>query len=359
MNINEIIKHASKINGTDIHICVGRCIQTRVQGTLISIEDKILDEVDVNELIKSLVDEYTFKRIYEEFSIDFAKTINNEIRIRCNIYKEKGNLACAIRILPNIIPSCEELFVPQSVIDISNKRKGLILVTGPTGHGKTTTLAALINKINQNKNKHIITLEDPIEYVHIHNKSTVTQREIGVDVSSFPTGLRDALRQDPDIILIGEMRDCETIQTAITAAETGHLVLATLHTIDCATTISRIIDIFPVEKQAQIRIMLAEVLECIVSQRLISLNDGTNRAVFEVMTSSSAVKNIIRENKPYQLYSQIQLGQNFGMQTLDDSLLDVYKQNVAKKTTLLSLAYEPVLLEKRMDKLNISKITND
>ncbi|MFI3115303.1 MAG: PilT/PilU family type 4a pilus ATPase [Clostridia bacterium] len=345
-SINEIIKNASDINASDIHICVGRSVQYRVGGNLKSANSIELKPEDVENYAKSLVEPNIFDE--SQLSMDFAKTIDDYIRIRCNIYKEKGNFACAIRILPLDVPCPKSLFLPKTVIDIADKTRGLVLVTGPTGHGKTTTLAGITNYINENYNKHIITLEDPIEYVHSHKKSIINQREIGIDANTFDTGLRDALRQDPDIILVGEMRDTKTIETALTASETGHLVLATLHTMDCATTISRIVDVFPAEKQAQIRVMLADVIECIISQRLVTLKDGSRRAVYEVLTATSAVKSLIRENQPFQLYSQMQISKKDGMKTLDESLFDMYKTGLAEKEELIKLSLNPVELERKM-----------
>ncbi|MFI3141188.1 MAG: PilT/PilU family type 4a pilus ATPase [Clostridia bacterium] len=348
IGINEIINIGSQMKASDIHLCVGRNIQYRVQGNLVCVQEEILQSSDVEQYARSLTDETLFEKIDQDLSVDFAKTIGNQVRIRCNIYKTNGNYACAIRILPHEIPSCESLDIPQSVIDISNKTKGLVLVTGPTSHGKTTTIASLINRINENENKHIITLEDPIEYVHTHKKSIVNQREIYSDAHSFASGLRAALRQDPDVILVGEMRDCETISTALTAAETGHLVLATLHTMDCATTINRIIDVFEPAQQAQIRVMLADVIECIVSQRLVPLKDGTRAAVYEVMTATSAIRNLIRENKTFQIYSQIQISRKDGMQTLDESLINLYNTGLVEKNELLKISTDPVSLQRKM-----------
>lgn len=346
--IEEIINLGSEKNATDIHICAGRPVQYRLQGILNSLNDQSLSPELTKNYAKSLAGENIYKQLEEDLSVDFAKTVGDGVRIRCNIYKESGNYACAIRILPKDIPSVEGLLIPLKVLEISKKTKGLILVTGPTGHGKTTTLASIIDGINQGEKKHIITLEDPIEYLHYHKNSIVNQREIGIDVKTFGSGLRDSLRQDPDIIMVGEMRDCETIATALTAAETGHLVFGTLHTMDCASTISRIVDVFPPDQQEQIRVMLADVIECVVSQRLVPLIDGTRQGVHEVMTATPAIRSLIRDNKVFQIYSQIQISQKDGMQTMEDSLLEVYKKGLGKKSELLKFSNNPEALERKM-----------
>lgn len=346
--IEEIIILGNQHNATDIHICVGRPIQYRIQGALTNLSETMICHQLAERYAKELAGEIIFQQVKKDLSGDFAKTIGDELRIRCNIYKEKGNFACAIRILPKEIPNARSLLIPGKVLELSKKTKGLILVTGPTGHGKTSTLASIIDGINQKEKKHIITLEDPIEYVYSHKNSIINQREIGVDAKTFASGLKDSLRQDPDIIMVGEMRDCETIATALTAAETGHLVLATLHTMDCASTISRIVDVFPPDQQAQIRVMLADVIECVISQRLVSRLDGTRQGVHEVMTATPAIRSLIRENKTFQIYSQMQISQKDGMQTMDDSLLDAYNKGQFKKEELLKHSNNPEQLARKM-----------
>lgn len=347
MKVNEIIEQGANIGASDIHICVGKAIQFRVHGALQSFGQEEITGEEVKRLVQDLAGEELFQEAEKNMSVDFSKTVGG-VRIRSNVFKDKGNYACAIRIVMSQVASCESLGVPESIMKIKDKSKGLLLVTGPTSHGKSTTLAALINEINESQSKHIITLEDPIEYVHEHKMSLINQREIGIDAVSFPSGLRDALRQDPDLILVGEMRDCETISTALTAAETGHLVFATLHTMDCAGTVSRVVDVFPAEQQAQIRVMLADVIEGIVSQRLIPLKDGRRCAVHEVMIATPAIRSLIRENKQSQLYSQIQISQRDGMQTLDESLLRLYMTGMAEASVLLEHAHDVVWLERKM-----------
>lgn len=343
-DIETVIKKAEALCASDIHICAYDRIRYRVRGELILDDGAPLTPEDTKRFAFSLLDE----KDEALQSVDLAKTMKDGLRIRCNIYKERGNIALAIRLLPSDIPSCEELGIPESVIANAKKSKGLILVTGPTSHGKTTTLAALTNMLNSLYSLHIITLEDPIEYIHSPKRSMVNQREVGKDSPSFSVALRDSLREDPDVILVGEMRDCETISTALTAAETGHLVMATLHTTGCAATVSRIVDVFPPEQQFQIRVMLAEVLNCIVCQKLIPLNDGTRKAAFEVMTATPAVCSLIREGKPHQLYSQMQISKDSGMQTMDESLLSLYNAGVADKMTVLRNGSDPAWLSCRM-----------
>ena len=262
-------------------------------------------------------------------------------RYRVNIYKQRGSIAMAFRLVDTKVPSAESLGVPQSVIDLYQKKRGLVLVTGPTGSGKSTTLASLIDKINNNREAHVITLEDPIEYLHSHNRSIVNQREIGLDSLSYAHALRAALREDPDVILVGEMRDFETISVAITAAETGHLVLSTLHTIGAASTVDRVIDIFPPHQQQQIRVQLANVLEAVISQQLIPTADGHGRvAAFEVLHTNPAVRNLIREGKTHQLTSVMQTNRKAGMITMDDALLQLYAQHSISKDQVLQFAQD-------------------
>lgn len=353
MTITKLIQQGKELNASDIHICVGNYVQYRIKGTLVNLNNIILEEQEVKAYMRDLMDERLMEKLKNNLSVDFATTIDGDIRIRCNIYKAGGNYSCAIRILPYQIPTCDSLFIPNSIIDSSKKAKGLILVTGATSQGKSTTLAALIGRINQKDKKHIITLEDPIEYVHTPQSSVVNQREIGFDTLSFSSGLRDALRQDPDIILVGEMRDCETISTALTAAETGHLVLATLHTMDCASTISRIIDVFPPSQQNQISVMLADVLECVIAQKLILLKDESRRAVFEIMTGTAAIRSLIRDNKTFQLYSQMQMSSKDGMQTMDQSLLSLYKTGLVEVSNLLEAANDSAWLEKSINSTEV------
>jgi len=281
------------------------------------------------------------QRFEENGECDMSFAIAGQGRYRVNIYKQRGSIAMAFRLVDTKVPSAESLGVPQSVIDLYQKKRGLVLVTGPTGSGKSTTLASLIDKINNNREAHVITLEDPIEYLHSHNRSIVNQREIGLDSLSYAHALRAALREDPDVILVGEMRDFETISVAITAAETGHLVLSTLHTIGAASTVDRVIDVFPPHQQQQIRVQLANVLEAVISQQLIPTADGHGRvAAFEVLHTNPAVRNLIREGKTHQLTSVMQTNRKAGMITMDDALLQLYAQHSISKDQVLQFAQD-------------------
>lgn len=273
--------------------------------------------------------------------LDFSYSYPGLGRFRVNVYRQRGTCSMALRVVALTIPKMEDLKLPPVLKELAMKQRGLILVTGPTGSGKSTTLAAMIDYMNQNRSEHIMTIEDPIEYLHRHNKSVVNQREVGNDSKSFANALRAALRQDPDIILVGEMRDLETISTAITAAETGHLVLSTLHTIGAAKTVDRIIDVFPPHQQQQIRIQLASVLEAVISQQILPKADETGRvAAFEIMIANNAIRNLIREGKTHQMQTVIQTGSNIGMQTMDASLIELYKKRIIDQPTLKKYAVD-------------------
>lgn len=296
---------------------------------------------DTLEIAAQVMNEKQQQRFGENGECDMSFAIAGQGRYRVNIYKQRGSIAMAFRLVDTKVPSAESLGVPQSVIDLYQKKRGLVLVTGPTGSGKSTTLASLIDKINNNREAHVITLEDPIEYLHSHNRSIVNQREIGLDSLSYAHALRAALREDPDVILVGEMRDFETISVAITAAETGHLVLSTLHTIGAASTVDRVIDVFPPHQQQQIRVQLANVLEAVISQQLIPTADGHGRvAAFEVLHTNPAVRNLIREGKTHQLTSVMQTNRKAGMITMDDALLQLYAQHSISKDQVLQFAQD-------------------
>ena len=266
-----------------------------------------------------------------------------------NVFKQRGTLASVMRALPFDIPEPEKLGLPPEVVAVTEKRRGLILVTGPTGSGKSTTLASIIDKINDSRDAHIITLEDPIEYLHNHRKSMINQREIGLDTLSYAAALRAALREDPDVILVGEMRDLETISTAITAAETGHLVLSTLHTIGAAATIDRIIDVFPPHQQQQIRVQLAMVLEAVISQQLMPTADRRARvAAFEVMFANSAIRNLIRESKTPQIMSIIQTNRKDGMITMDDAIYDLYQRGLVTRDDAITFAQDSAFMMRKI-----------
>ena len=304
---------------------------------------------DTMEMAIRVMNDKQKEHFEEKGEVDMSYAIAGEGRYRVNVYKQRGSIAMAFRLVDTVVPSPEVLGVPESVVDLYQKKRGLILVTGPTGSGKSTTLAAIIDKINKNRDAHVITLEDPIEYLHQHNMSIVNQREIGLDTLSYANALRAALREDPDVILVGEMRDFETISVAITAAETGHLVLSTLHTIGAPSTVDRVIDVFPPHQQQQIRIQLANVLEAVISQQLIPTMDGKGRvAAFEVLHSNSAVRNLIREGKTHQLTSVMQTNRKAGMLIMDDALLTLYSQYKISRDMAIQYAQDPEIMKNKL-----------
>lgn len=349
ITINDLLGISKDNGASDLHITVGVPPKCRVNGELRSMDLPKLMPKDTESIIEPILGEY-HKKVLEEFGeVDFAYSIPNFGRYRVNVFRQRGSLACVIRLVGMSIPEPHTLGITPAMLELTNKKRGLVLVTGPTGSGKSTTLASLIDQINRNYSSHIITLEDPIEYLHQHNKAIVNQREIGLDTHSYAHALRSALREDPDVILVGEMRDLETISTAITAAETGHLVFSTLHTIGAAATIDRAIDVFPPSQQQQIRIQLATVLEAVISQALIPLTGGRGRvAAFEVMLGTPAIKNLIREGKTFQIPSIMQTSKRMGMQTLDDAIYDLYLSGKISAEHALNYSQDPIALEKRL-----------
>ena len=344
--LNELLQLTLDNKASDLHITVGIPPVIRVNGELNSIdEDKLLPidtEKYARELLQSKFDEYC-----EKGEMDLSYSVPGIGRFRVNAYKQRGSDAIAIRNVGLKIPELKELNFPKVINDIVQSQRGLILVTGPTGSGKSTTLAAMINEINFTRKAHIITLEDPIEYMHKHNKSIINQREIGRDSRTYASALKAILREDPDVILIGEMRDLETISIAITAAETGHLVFSTLHTIGAAKTIDRITDVFPPFQQQQIRIQLAAVLKGIISQQLIPTQDNRGRsAALEIMISTPAIQNLIREGKTHQLQSLIQTGNKYGMRTMDMALAELYKKGIISQESALTYSVDRELITK-------------
>ncbi|MGN0430659.1 MAG: type IV pilus twitching motility protein PilT [Acetatifactor sp.] len=329
LNIKNIVMLAKEKGASDVHITVGVKPKCRIRGVLVALEEfEVLYPPATKVLVESMLNTTNQAIFNEKGEADFAYSIPEVGRFRVNAFHQRGSCAAVIRIVNTVIPDSESLGIPGSVLELCNKKRGLVLVTGPTGSGKSTTLASLIDIINRQKEVHIITLEDPIEYLHNHSKAVVNQREIGLDTQSYANALRAALREDPDIILVGEMRDLDTISTAITAAETGHLVFSTLHTIGAAPTIDRVIDVFPPHQQTQIRVQLASVLESVISQQLLPTADRKGRvAAFEVMHGTPAVKNLIREGKTHQIESIMQTSKKFGMQTMDDALFDLYMKH--------------------------------
>jgi twitching motility protein PilT len=349
MIIDELLATVKELGASDLHLTVGLSPKCRVNGRLIDIGLPKLVQSDTVAIISPMLNQKLESRLDEYGEVDFSYSISNVGRCRVNVFKQRGSYAAVLRLVGSNIPTPESLGIPDSVINLIQKKRGLILVTGPTGSGKSTTLASLIDLINSNYSQHIITLEDPIEYLHNHKKSIVNQREIGMDTKSYANALRAALRADPDVILVGEMRDLDTISIAITAAETGHLVFSTLHTIGAASTIDRIIDVFPSYQQQQIRIQLATVLESVISQQLIPRENKKGRiAAFEVMHATSAIRNLIRESKTYQITSSIQTNRKIGMQTMDDNLFELCSKREISVEDALLFAQDKAVLERRL-----------
>lgn len=337
MNIKMLLDNASSVNASDLHISVGIPPMVRVSAGLKPLVNEIVTPDISKQFAKEIMNEAQWKTLEEKGECDFSLSFPGKYRFRVNAYKQRQSIALAFRLINSNPPDINQLGLPPVVADLCSYNRGLILVTGPTGSGKSTTLAAMINLINNTKNKHILTLEDPIEYLHKHKKCIVNQREIGVDSASYSEALRAALRQDPDIILVGEMRDLETISIAMTAAETGHLVLSTLHTTGAAKTIDRIIDVFPPFQQEQIRLQLSMTLVGIVSQLLILSSDNKTRvAAVESLIATSAIRNLIRENKVHQIASAMQSSSVSGMQLMDDSLATLYRTgNISRETAMI------------------------
>lgn len=352
MNIREILEKSVAKNASDIFIVAGQPVTIKVFNQLLPLDETRLLPDDTNQLIQdiyTLSQERNNKLLVEKGDDDFSFSIRGLSRFRVSTYKQRGSYAAVIRVISFELPHPEEIGISQDIIELANIKKGLILVTGPAGSGKSTTQACMIDYINKTQSKHIITLEDPIEHLHSHNKSIVSQREISIDSESYIDALRAALRQAPDVILLGEMRDYETINTALTAAETGHVVISTLHTIGAATTIDRIIDVFPANQQHQIRLQLAMTLETVISQQLVPTTDGKLIPVFEIMKSTPAIKNLIRENKIHQIDGIIASSANNQMISMNNSLLNLVQQNIITKDTALFYASNQELMKRKLN----------
>ncbi len=348
--IDKLLAAAVKQGASDIHITVGQPPVFRLHGRLRKLETKVLTPADTTALMKAITPERCQLEMQEEGGSDFGFAFGDQARFRVSVFKQKGNHAIVLRQIPNRIMDFKELGTPPSVQALCMRQRGLFLVTGPTGSGKTTTLAAMIDYINGIHDHHIVTIEDPIEFYHKHKKSIINQREIGVDVPSFAEAIRRSLRQDPDVILVGELRDLETIEAAITAAETGHIVFATLHTTGAQGTVNRIIDVFPTQQQEQIRTQLSTAIMGILSQQLLPKIGGGRVAAYEMLVVTPGIANLIRENKTFRITSSIQTGANLGMVLMDDSLFKLWKEKKAIEEEVLLKAHNPDEMNMRIRK---------
>ncbi|HEY4541981.1 MAG TPA: type IV pilus twitching motility protein PilT [Noviherbaspirillum sp.] len=342
MDISELLAFAVKNKASDLHLSAGLPPMIRVHGDVRRINLPPLEHRDVHGMIYDIMNDGQRKAYEETLEIDFSFAIPGLARFRVNAYNQDRGAAAVLRTIPSKVLTLEQLNAPKIFGDLALKPRGLVLVTGPTGSGKSTTLAAMINHLNETEYGHILTVEDPIEFVHESKKCLVNQREVGPHTMSFQNALRSALREDPDAILVGELRDLETIRLALTAAETGHLVFGTLHTSSAAKTIDRIVDVFPAEEKDMVRAMLSESLQAVISQTLLKTKDGSGRvAAHEIMLGTPAIRNLIREAKIAQMYSAIQTGSNMGMQTLDQNLTDLVRRNVIAASTARAAAKTP------------------
>ena len=346
----EMLRKAVELKGSDLFIVAGARAEVKVHGQLVPLtEDKIKPD-DAKRLIREMYElaHRDIGILEREGDDDFSFTIPDVSRFRCNTYRQRGSLAAICRIVRFRLPDPKDMGIPDLVMDLASLRSGMILVTGPAGSGKSTTLACLVDRINSTRSGHIVTIEDPIEYLHLHKKSLISQREVPQDAATFSRALRAALRQAPDVVMLGEMRDLDTIRTAITAAETGHLLLSSLHTIGAAKTMDRIVDAFPAEQQAQIRVQLSMVLKAVVSQRLLPTVEGTRIPVFEVMTVNPAIQNMIRDGRTHQIDNVIYGGSDKTMLSMDSELQRLVKSGIITRDTALAYAINPDTLAKRI-----------
>ncbi len=355
--MSDLLQLVVSEGASDLHIRVAVPPVIRVHGILHRVEGPSLMPEDTEELMRSITSEDHIQHVRERGGADFGFAFGELARFRVSVFKERGNFGLVLRQIPTKLLLLEQIGLPPSVRELLYKPRGLVLVTGPTGSGKSTTLASMINVINEERDEaHIVTIEDPIEFYHKHKKAIVTQREIGVDVPSFAEALRRVLRQDPDIILVGEMRDLETIDAAITAAETGHLVFGTLHTTGAAKTIDRIVNAFPTNQQEQIRIQLSTVMQAVISQLLIPRIDKPGRvAVFEIMVNTPSIAALIRDNKTFRLNSDIQTGAKYGMVTLDSFLIDKYMAGMIAREEVITKAQDPVTIQQKLQELELAQ----
>lgn len=351
MDVRNILEEATKREASDIFIIAGRPLTYKSKGIMNTLDDQRMEPKDTFQFVSAI---YTLaERSIDDFDRtgddDFSFAIPGVSRFRVSTFKQRGSYSAVIRVISFTLPHPSELGIPDAVMELADSRSGMILVTGPAGSGKSTTLACLIDKINHEREAHIITLEDPLEFLHRHEKSIVSQREINTDTENYLTALRAALRQSPDVILLGEMRDYETINTAVTAAETGHLIFSSLHTIGAANTIDRIIDVFPASQQHQISIQLASVLQAVISQKLVPSVSGEMVPAFEIMVLTPAIRNLIREGKVHQIDGIIYTSAAENMIAMDSSILDLYKKGIIDRHTAISEAVNPEIMEKRLN----------
>ena len=350
MELIDLLKKAVSLGGADIFIIPGAPVMVKVNNEVIPLSDTRLDDKGTEPLVRCMYElaHRNFEKLDIEGDDDFSFAIRDVSRFRCNAYRQRGSVAAICRIVNFELPDPSAYHIPPQVMELAKLQSGMVLVTGPAGSGKSTSLACIVDRINTERSAHIITIEDPIEYLHRHKKSLVSQREIPNDARTFSRALRASLREAPDVILLGEMRDAETIQTAITAAETGHLLLSTLHTIGAAKTVDRIIDAFPAEQQNQVRIQLSMVLRAVVSQRLVPAVDGTRQAVFEVMTVNPAIQNLIRDGRSHQIDNAIYSGTDKGMLSMDNELQRLVRAGRITRDTAILYAVNPDTLAKRI-----------
>ena len=346
--IDKLLQTVVNRKASDLHITVGQPPVLRIDGRLLKLDTKVLEPEDTVALMKSIAPERCQQELQEVGGADFGFAFGDMARFRVSIFKQRGNVAMVLRQIPAKLLDFRELGTPPVLAELCKRPRGLILVTGPTGSGKTTTLAAMVDFLNENFDHHIITIEDPIEFYHPHKKSTINQRELGVDVPNFAEAIRRGLRQDPDVILVGEMRDLETIEAAITAAETGHIVFGTLHTTGAQGTVNRIIDVFPTSQQEQIRTQLSVAIIGILSQVLLPRIGGGRVAGYEMLVVTPAIANLIRENKTFRITSSIQTGQRLGMQLLDDHMFRLWREGLVEKKDILFKANDPEELAKKI-----------
>ncbi|KAB0666870.1 type IV pilus twitching motility protein PilT [Oryzomonas japonica] len=351
VNLHQLLKVLVESNGSDLHITTNTSPQIRVDGKLTPLDFPPLNQVETKQLCYSVLTDAQKHKFEEENELDLSFGVKGLSRFRGNIFVQRGAVAGVFRVIPYRVLTFEELGLPPIVSELAAKSRGLILVTGPTGSGKSTTLASIIDYININRREHIVTIEDPIEYLHPHKGCLVNQREVGADTKGFKNALKYVLRQDPDVVLVGEMRDLETIEAALTLSETGHLCLATLHTNSCVQTINRIVDVFPPYQQTQIRAQLSFVLEGVISQALIPRMNSRGRALsLEIMVPNAAIRNLIREDKVHQIYSQMQVGQEkYGMQTMNQSLLSLYQKRMISLEEALGRSQDPEELKQMIN----------